>query len=113
MQPDLPLTFLTNATSERDPMLWWDRPRDGSIPRTVAAECAGATWAPEYPTLSREALEEAHALGLRVVPWTVNDSSEMARLIAWGVDGLCTDRPDRAREAMKAAGLTPPPSIPT
>jgi hypothetical protein len=37
----------------------------------------------------------------------------MARLIGWGVAGLCTDRPDLARVVMAAAGLAlPPPAEP-
>ena len=35
----------------------------------------------------------------------------MARLIALGVDGLITDYPDRAREAMAAKGLSLPPQV--
>jgi glycerophosphoryl diester phosphodiesterase len=42
------------------------------------------------------------------MPWTVNDPADMARLIGWGVDGICTDRPDLARIAMQAAGLALP-----
>ena len=34
----------------------------------------------------------------------------MTRLIAWGVDGLCTDRPDLARQVMVRAGLKLPPA---
>jgi glycerophosphoryl diester phosphodiesterase len=41
-------------------------------------------------------IREAHALGLRVVPWTVNRSADMRRLIGWGVGGLISDRPDLA-----------------
>ena len=39
----------------------------------------------------------AHAHGLRVQPYTVNDPAEIARLLAIGVDGIITDRPDLAR----------------
>ena len=50
-------------------------------------------------------MKEAQALGLKVVPWTVNDPAEMARLIDLGVDGLITDYPDRALPVLAAKGL--------
>lgn len=40
-------------------------------------------------------LEVADRLGLSVNVWTINDEEEMARLIAMGVQGIITDRPDR------------------
>jgi glycerophosphoryl diester phosphodiesterase len=69
-------------------------------------------WAPHHADLTRDGIVHAQALGLRVVPWTVNHPADMARLIAWGVDGLCTDEPDRAREVMAQSGLALPPSWP-
>ena len=57
---------------------------------------AGATWAPEWQSLTREDIAAAHARSLRVVPWTVNEPEAMHRLLAWGCDGLCTDEPDVA-----------------
>jgi len=72
---------------------------DGSVPRMVtAAGCAG--WSPYYRDLTEEALAEAHALGLRVVVWTVNEVSDMRALARLGVDGIITDYPDRAVEAL-------------
>ena len=65
----------------------------GSIPRMVQG-AGGAVWSPYHGELTRKALEEAHALGLKVVPWTVNAETDMRRLIEWGVDGLISDYPD-------------------
>lgn len=39
-------------------------------------------------------VQGAHSRGLAVQPWTINDPGDMQRLIAMGVDGLNTDRPD-------------------
>ena len=48
------------------------------------------------------------ARGLRVLPWTVNDPADMARLVDWGVDGLITDYPDRARKVLADKGIALP-----
>lgn len=114
--PAIPLAWLTSAGTAADAALWWDGPTPadfgGSVPDAVAAEAGSPAWrpvwAPEHASLTEPDLARAHQLGLAVVPWTVNDPADMARLIAWGVDGLCTDRPDLARVAMHAAGLPLP-----
>ncbi|MFA5594697.1 MAG: glycerophosphodiester phosphodiesterase [Trueperaceae bacterium] len=45
-------------------------------------------------------IQAAQARNLRVQVWTINERAEMDRLLALGVDGLITDRPDRALAAM-------------
>ena len=71
----------------------------GSLPRMVEATGSGV-WGPWYRDLTREALAEAHAHGLEVVVWTVNEIDEMRSLARLGVDGLTTDYPDRAVTAL-------------
>ncbi|MEE8371106.1 MAG: glycerophosphodiester phosphodiesterase [Sphingomonadales bacterium] len=46
--------------------------------------------------LSKSFIEGAHARGLAVHAWTINDREEMAELVRMGIDGLITDFPDRA-----------------
>lgn len=83
---------------------------DGSVPALVAA--AGcSTWSPLSSDVDAERLAEAKALGLLVVPWTVNELSEMRTLIELGVDGLVTDYPNRLRALLVERGLPTPPQV--
>jgi len=83
----------------------------GSVPKLVKA--AGCTiWSPSGYNLDAALVKEAQALGLQVLPWTINERADMDTLIGWGVDGLITDYPDRARDAMRARGLPLPPALP-
>ena len=79
----------------------------GSVPRLVQALGAG-TWSPFHADLSQALLAEAHTLGLKVIPWTVNDPALLDKLLGWGVDGIITDYPDRLRTVMARRGMTLP-----
>lgn len=111
LRPDLPLAWLTSPDTIAHAALWWDGPVPadycGSVPRAVAAE-GGPIWAPQHADLSGALIDEAHALGLAVLPWTVNCAEDMQRLLLLGIDGLITDRPDIARQVMAEAGLPLP-----
>ncbi len=48
---------------------------------------------PHFSLLSEALVTQAHLAGLRVIPWTVNEAADWARLKNWGVDGLITDHP--------------------
>ncbi len=58
------------------------------------ANNGASIWSPNYNTLTPKLIDEAHGVGLLVIPWTVNEPEEMSQLIEWGVDGLISDRPD-------------------
>lgn len=60
----------------------------------IYVENDASIWSPNYQQLDKNLVIEAQALGLRVIPWTVNDIVTMQRLIDMGVDGIITDRPD-------------------
>ncbi len=84
---------------------------DGSAPRLViAAGCS--VWSPNFRNLTANNLAEARSLGLKVIPWTVNEHAEMTRLIALGVDGIITDYPNRLRTVMGGRNMPLPPAVP-
>jgi glycerophosphoryl diester phosphodiesterase len=115
-EPSIPTVYLSIQTANNDNIKdgrWTanvsaaDR---GSVPRMVKA-AGGAVWSPNAGALTQTLLAEAHGLGLKVIPWTVNNPADMARLMDWGVDGIITDYPDRLRELMRQRGLALPPGI--
>ena len=79
----------------------------GSLPELVKAAGCG-TWSMFWRDLNPQNLAAAHALGLKVLPWTVNDRADMNRLIDLGVDGIVTDYPDRLRDVMAERKLALP-----
>ena len=120
--PEIATSYLTEQQQANDtigaaqeatsPWTGGIRYRDhGSVPRMVKA-AGGAIWSPSYRDLTEALVKEAQALGLKVLPWTVNDPSDMDRLIGWGVDGIISDYPDRLRAAMAAKGLPLPIATP-
>lgn len=83
----------------------------GSVPRLVKA-LGGRIWSPLSNDLDEAGLKEAKALGLAVIPWTVNDEATMRRLIQMGVDGLISDYPDRLRKVLAELGIPLPAPTP-
>ncbi|MDX6235881.1 MAG: glycerophosphoryl diester phosphodiesterase, partial [Kribbellaceae bacterium] len=64
---------------------------------------------PAYrPYVTADMVRDAHNVGMKVVPWTVDDPATMDSLIDKGVDGLITDYPDRLRTVVAAAGFKLP-----
>jgi glycerophosphoryl diester phosphodiesterase len=54
----------------------------------------GAGWFACHQDATAGMIAEARARGLQVAAWTVNDPTEMIRLIGQRIDAICTDRPD-------------------
>lgn len=50
----------------------------------------------------------AHALGVEVHVWTINEAQNMRLLLDMGVDGIVTDRPDVLRSILTERGLWRP-----
>lgn len=52
-------------------------------------------YSPHYSLLTKSVLDTLHQKGMKVIPWTVNETADMNRLVDLGVDGIITDYPDR------------------
>ena len=115
--PRVPVAHLTIQTANNDNTrdgTWTAGLRladHGSAPRLVKA-AGGTTWSPNAGALTQALVQEAQALGLAVIPWTVNESADMERIVGWGVDGLITDYPDRLRDVLARRGVALPPPAP-
>ncbi|TDR73309.1 glycerophosphodiester phosphodiesterase [Paludibacterium purpuratum] len=57
-------------------------------------QCAAATLHADHSGLTQEAVQKLHNQGFRVMAYTVNEPLRARKLLSWGVDMLCTDRPD-------------------
>ncbi|MCM3565217.1 glycerophosphodiester phosphodiesterase [Hydrogenophaga intermedia] len=117
LAPNMALSFLTVQRprfNNLDSGVWSAGARlaDFQDAPAMVAAAGGRVWSPNHLDLSQRAIERAREEGLRVIPWTVNEIPDMARLIDWGVDGLITDYPDRLREVMQRRGMALPPTAP-
>lgn len=117
LAPEVPVVHLTAQLPRLDTLSSGDWTHGLSLqehrdtPGLVAA-AGGKVWSPHFSNLSQESLRRARALGLRVLPWTVNETADMERLLDWGVDGLITDHPERLRSVMQRRGIGLPPMLP-
>ncbi|MGJ7905301.1 glycerophosphodiester phosphodiesterase family protein [Actinopolyspora sp. H202] len=76
--------------------------RGGTLPRGAAAQVPREHRG--LRVVDRRFVERAHARSTEVHVWTVDEPSEMAKLLDTGVDGLLTDRPDLLREMLRHRG---------
>jgi glycerophosphoryl diester phosphodiesterase len=117
--PGIPTVYLTSAHVGGDTLgigkaerSKWTGDYDvnifgGSAARTIKA-AGGRIWSPDSRDLDAAQVKDAHALGVSVIVWTVNDAARMARFIDDGVDGIITDYPDRLRRVMMEKGIALP-----
>ena len=70
----------------------------------AAAAMAGYDWvSPEWP-VDQAYVDEAHGLGLKVVPYTLDSRGDVASATRLGVDAVITDDPGMALRAAANAG---------
>ncbi|WP_416403279.1 glycerophosphodiester phosphodiesterase [Arthrobacter sp. LFS091] len=69
----------------------------------------GTVTDPGYvPYVNADMVTRAHAKGMQVIPWTVDDKPTMRKLMDDGVDGVITDYPDQLRDVMAERSLKLP-----
>ncbi|MFI5446852.1 glycerophosphodiester phosphodiesterase [Polaromonas sp. UC242_47] len=115
-EPSIPTVYLSVQTQNNDTIrsgAWTaglNIADHASVPAMVKA-AGGAVWSPNGGALTEALVKQAQALGLKVIPWTINPPEDMIRLIGWGVDGLITDYPDRLRDVMRQRQMPLPAPI--
>ena len=71
--------------------------------RQTLEDASARTLWQERATLDEPLVKTVHGLGASIIAWTVDDTGDMERLVRWGVDGLCTNHPERARPIVDAS----------
>lgn len=51
-------------------------------------------WSPNFQVITRENVAYCHALGIKVVPWTVDEPDDIRRMVSTGVDAIISNYPD-------------------
>lgn len=74
----------------------------GSLYRSPAVAFQVPEYFGDIHVIDEALLERSRRSNLRVQVWTVNETEDMKRLLALGVNGVITDRPDRLLEVLAA-----------
>jgi glycerophosphoryl diester phosphodiesterase len=77
----------------------WKTVALGTIPLSAAGVVhrlgfTPTVFAPFYPIFPKLAMKAFKRRGIKIIPWTVNESRDMQKLVDKGVDGIITDYPD-------------------
>ncbi len=106
--PQIPTVLLWDDTTWKPGSVWTGSVNfdatQGDITR-AAKQVGASILSPDFALVSAESVSHAHAAGLTVVPWTVNESADITSMIDAGVDGIITDYPTRALEILNGRGV--------
>ena len=78
-----------------------------AVAATQAAQAS--ILSPHFSWTTKELVDQAHAAGLQVVPWTPNTPADWDRLIEAGVDAIISDDPAALIAHLQSKGLRPRP----
>jgi len=57
-------------------------------------------YSPYFELVDEALVNSIHDMGMKIVPWTINEPEDMKRIIETGVDGIITDYPNRIKELL-------------
>ena len=64
---------------------------------SIMKELPASMMATSYKNVSQELIDCAHGNDIKINVYTVNDPNDISRMIKLGVDGICSDYPDRVK----------------
>ena len=73
-------------------------------PKQTLVDAKAKTLWQEHSTLDENLVRTVHDSGATLIAWTVDNPSEIERLVKMGVDGICTNHPERARPIVDGRG---------
>jgi glycerophosphoryl diester phosphodiesterase len=86
-------------------------PAVGGDPMIAATMVGASILSPKYQLVAGGPfVDRAHSLGLKVIPWTIDDADAMREQIGYGVDGIITDYPTLLRSVLAELGMPLPPA---
>ena len=97
----LSVLYMKRLAPEIPAGLLISQPRIANIGREMrdaGIEC----YHPDYPILSDEAVAELHDNGIRINVWTVDGEDGMRQCQSWGIEGLITNRADKAVSLLRS-----------
>ena len=92
----------TSAATNETAAFYFSHLEDPVIPPVVAFQVPARFG--EIDVVTESFLDAAHAAGIAVHVWTINEEEEMTRLVDLGVDGLVSDRPSVLAALLEARG---------
>jgi glycerophosphoryl diester phosphodiesterase len=112
-EPSIPLVALYNEETWAPDSPWLNG-IDAAVvgDPIIGALMVGANMvSPRYQLVTGSPyVDHAHSLGLKVIPWTVDDADAIRQQIGYGVDGIITDFPTLLRGVLAQLGMPLPPA---
>jgi glycerophosphoryl diester phosphodiesterase len=54
-------------------------------------------YSPNHTLVDDKLVKQCHSKGMKIIPWTVNDTKQFKKLKKLGIDGVITDYPDKIK----------------